>query len=477
MKFYRVIIYILVLTIVFSSPISLGAETIAPPVIRADTAVLMDVETGKVLFDKDSTRRMFPASTTKILTALVAIEYLNPEDYLIVGDELHYLPLGSSRAGHEIGETLLVDNALTLLMVPSGNDTAIVIAMAVARISLQDNYISYTRAEAEFSALMNAKAESLGATGSNFTNPHGFHDVTHYSTARDLALITKAAMEYPILARIFAETDFRGPGAGDNPPEGAHVVHYTRRTYNELLLPGPYNYPYAIGVKTGFTNEAGHSLVSAARRDGRTLICVVLFSTEFERFTDSRALFEYGFAAYEVRTVQTADTQLENVPVSNPRLGDTGYVRTRAAGYFSMYMSYDELSRVERTIEYDENLVVAPEDIILPEEGSPPRPAELSETTISTPVAVGDVIGQIFYTLDGEIIFQDDIIALDYAEERTTSADFDYQVDRFREWLFSAEAIPYWAAVIGGFMLIIIIIVAIVRAKRRKARRRGRYSF
>ncbi|MDR1209319.1 MAG: D-alanyl-D-alanine carboxypeptidase [Clostridiales bacterium] len=469
----------LTLALIAAAPSTALADSFpAPPEVIAETAALMDVGTGKFLYDKDADRKIFPASTTKLLTALVALEYLKPGEYVVVGDEINFVPAGSSRARHIIGETIRVDNLIRLLIIPSGNDTACVIAMAVGRIAAGDDSISYAQAEGIFSDLMNEKAEALGARNSHFVNPHGFHDARHYTTARDMCLIAAAALENDLIRQISAETDFVGPGAGENPPEGAVNIQYTTETHNLLIVPGQYHYQYATGMKTGFTDEAGNCLVASAVRDGRTEISAVFFSTESERYTDTIALFDYGFGSFADEVVQSPGAAMETLRVSNPRLGDSGYVRTEAKGGYSAFLSKEELSRVERVITYKPELAAGPDEIVTPapeDPEFPPAPGDVSETYIKPPIAAGDVVGRVAYTLDGETIFTDDIIALDAALERTQSTDVDHKVEEVRTWLLSPAAIPYAGGAAG--VIVLIIIIAVSAAKRKRRNRSGRYHW
>lgn len=472
------VIAIILCTVAPVFQVTLKAQTPSKPNIVADSAVLIDRKTGKVLFDKNAEKKMFPASTTKILSALVALDYLKPTDYVVVGDELNYVPPESSLAHHALGETIRADNLLRLLIIPSGNDTSCVIAKAVGKIASEDDTISYTQAEQTFCSLMNEKAKSLGAVNSHFSNPHGFHDANHYTTAHDMARIADAALKNPLFREIVDETEFSGHGAGDNPPAGATSRDYKFTTLNKLLLPGPFYYQYAVGVKTGFTDQAGHCLVASANKDGKSYVSVVFYSGEDDRFSDTIALFDYGFEAYNDETIQIPDTQMETLRVSNPQLGEQGFIRTIVHGTYSSFMSKEELGRIKTEIVYNPEVLADPAEIVTPPPGDvipPPEDVVFAMPIIKTPVTAGDKLGTITYSLDDVVLFTDDILAVDSAGDRTFNTDVDYRVEKFKTWLFSTHALPYWI----GFILAIALIVIIIRSaiKRKERKNQGRYHW
>jgi D-alanyl-D-alanine carboxypeptidase (penicillin-binding protein 5/6) len=347
--------------------------------------------------------------------------------------------------------------------------------MNVGRKYAEDDTIPYPQAEASFGELMNKKAKELGAVNSNFTNPHGFHDARHYTSARDMAIFAKAALENELIRDVVAEPEFSGPGAGDNPPEGALSQNYNVRTRNELILPGRFYYAYANGMKTGFTDEAGNCLVASASRDGRDYVAVVFFSGAEERFDDAVKLFDYGYDAYGTEVVQPRDADMGYIRVGNPRIGDRGYVSAYSPDELSAYLSKDELSRVEKVVELDKALVFEPG----PGEenyGMPEFPTlEFAEEVFRAPIEKGQVVGKVSYYLDGEMILSADVVSGDEAIGRTFNTDVDHSVEEAKKWLFSAESVPYLAGAAG--VLLLLIVVARVSSKRRRSRERGRYRW
>jgi D-alanyl-D-alanine carboxypeptidase (penicillin-binding protein 5/6) len=249
--------------------------------LEAAGAIVIDQATGDLLYEKNARQQLYPASTTKILTALLAIEQGELDSLITVGEEIFLVSDDSSRAGLRIGEQLMMRDLIRALMLPSGNDAAYTIAVQIAREKSGDKSLDNKQAVALFAELMNSRAQQAGAKNSHFVNPDGYHDQRHYTTPWDMALIAREAMQEP----FFQET--------------VGMKYYESRGWkntNQLLDPAsPYYYSCATGVKTGYTSAAGHCLVSSASRDGAEVIAVVLKSSETGQWTDSVSLLEKGF--------------------------------------------------------------------------------------------------------------------------------------------------------------------------------------
>lgn len=244
--------------------------TVPPPRITATAALLMDVRTGEVLWARAPDRPWPPASTTKILTALLAAERLRLQDPVTVSARAEAQRNGSA-IGMRQGEVWSVEALLHALLLHSANDAAVALAEAVSG-----------SVEA-FAAEMTRRARALGARRSTFVNPHGLHHPGHLTTARDLALITREALRHPAIDAIVRRPTWRLVRPGQPP------VELINR--NRLL----WLYAGADGVKTGWTAQSGPSLVASATRGGRRLIAVVLNSSEV--FGDAARLLDYGFTA------------------------------------------------------------------------------------------------------------------------------------------------------------------------------------
>ncbi len=263
----------------------------AAPGVWANAAVMIDGESGRVLYDKNARVKLPMASTTKMMTALVA------RDLCGLKDEVQ-IPLDATQVGEEginlvAGEKLTVEQLLNAMMIQSANDASWALAKHAGGGSVET-----------FCALMNKKAAELGANSTRFTNPHGLDQPGHYSTAYDLALIGRAVMRDAVLAKIVSTPKYSIPTPGQ-PWDRVAVGH------NEILT----RYTGADGIKTGYTGKAGLCLAASAKRDGKALIAVVLNSSH--RADDVSALFNYGFGNTARIVFATRDQKLARSRVSS----------------------------------------------------------------------------------------------------------------------------------------------------------------
>lgn len=298
-----------------------GGSTGKPPEIAARGAILMDAETGQVLFQKGSGTRLYPASTTKILTVLIAAEKGKLDDIVTVSRKAANQE-GSSAYLLE-GETQRLEDLLYAALLQSGNDAAMAIA----------EHIGGT--EEGFAKLMNQRARELGAENSNFVNPHGLYDPDHYTTASDLARISRAALQNPVVARIAATRKFVLPGQDSKPREFYN--------HNRLL----WRYEGAIGLKNGYTSDSGHSLVGAARRENHTLIAVVLGDDRRNVWDDVMEMLDYGFENFRPVTVVT---QGEVVGQTTVERGTTDKVPVITKETISLMLKEPDAAKIRREI-------------------------------------------------------------------------------------------------------------------------------
>lgn len=263
--------------------------------LEAQSAVLVD-EDGKVLFDERGGAKRYPASTTKVLTALVALEIGNLDDVVRVGDEANLPKPGSSTAQLRYGEKLTFAQLLNAMLIPSGNDAAYVIAAYIGRKAAGDPQMDYRDAVEAFIGLMNRRAEELGAAHSHFTSPDGYHDEQHYTTAGDMALIAREAMKHKEFREIVVKTQYKLPDVKVKDKEGRTKTQSRVLENTNLLLDdsGSEYLPGCTGIKTGHTSEAGYCLVASAARGGESVIAVVLDSTGESVWGDASALLAWG---------------------------------------------------------------------------------------------------------------------------------------------------------------------------------------
>jgi D-alanyl-D-alanine carboxypeptidase (penicillin-binding protein 5/6) len=265
----------------------------------------MDASTGQVLYEADCRDRAFPASTTKILTALVVLSNTQLGDMLIVPEEAK--KAGGSRVYLTPGSRMSVEDALYALLLSSANDAAVALAHKVSG-----------GVEA-FAKQMNEAARDIGATGSNFTNPHGLPDDNHYTTALDLALVSRAALKVAALARITATQTREITMAG--PVNGSQVRKETLTNHNRML----WWYEGCTGMKTGFTQQSLHTMVASAQRGDRELVAVVLGSASATTmWRDAAALLDYGFSSFAPKTLVKEGQTLGQVEVEKGKTKATG---------------------------------------------------------------------------------------------------------------------------------------------------------
>ena len=303
----------------------------------ATSAILVDVDSGRVLYEHNADAKMLIASTTKIMTALVAIEEGDLSQTVKVSREAAYTE-GSSMYLKE-GEELTLETLLYGLMLCSGNDAAVAIAQAVSG-----------SVEA-FAERMNAKAAELGMTGSSFANPNGLDDEKHYSTARDMARLACAAVNNETLVRIASTKSITIGGR-------------TMTNHNKLLswVDG------CIGLKTGYTQAAGRTLVSCAERNGQRLVAVTL--QDGNDWADHQSLYDYGFSAYPAESGAVLGKTVGTAQVQG---GEKSQVPLAAAESFAWPLAQGET--LEMQLQVDEPL--------------------------TAPVTAGTVVGEAVFTVNG----------------------------------------------------------------------------
>ncbi len=262
--------------------------------VKSASAVLMNAETGKVLYEKNPHESRFPASTTKIATALFILAEKKPAwDRKLVAsaDSLrmktakegldcppHWWDSDGTRVGYKVGELLSVESLLYGLMLASGNDSANILAEGLSGSTPL------------FMEEMNAYLQKIGCTETVFLNPHGCHHPDHVTTAYDLCLMTKEALLQPAFCELVSALSYMRPRTNK---QGAAEIKQS----NRLLLDGPFRYPKAIGIKTGWHSAGKNCLVAAAKHEGRTLIATILGSeNRTDRYADAIRLFEAAFA-------------------------------------------------------------------------------------------------------------------------------------------------------------------------------------
>lgn len=267
----------------------------AGPEIGAEAAILMEVNSGTVLYSKNIHAKLYPASITKILTALIVAEKCDMNEMVTFSsDAVHSINWREdANMGINVGDSITMEQCLYGLLVGSANE----VAYAMAEHVCGEGNV------AAFSDLMNQKAKELGCTDSNFITPNGIHDENHYTSAHDMALIAQAFFSNEMLSKMSCTTSYHVPQTSTQPREDMIVWAKSK------LLPGKeYEYEYLVGTKTGYTDDARQTLVSCAQKDGLKLVCVILKEETPSQFTDTIELFNYGFENFFAATVAEYDT-------------------------------------------------------------------------------------------------------------------------------------------------------------------------
>lgn len=333
-------------------------ETLSPGVI------LMEESTGTILYEKNSDEAHYPASITKIMTTLLALENGNLSDMVTFSDDAINNTEGSGIA-RDYGEQMTLEQCLYGVMLESANECAYAVAEHVG--GTVENFVD----------MMNAKAKELGCTNTHFANPHGLQDENHYTTAHDMALIAQAAYQNETFRIII------GTKMYTIPPTNKHAEETVLRNHHDMLCTyhnanRKYLYPYCVGGKTGYTATANSTLVTYAEKDGMTLICVVMDTQSPNQFIDTVNLFDYAFDNFQVLNVSENDTNY-----SAETTVDNG-----------------NLNNIAPFVELDKDAV-----IVLP------KTAEFSDTSSSVEYNDSDpeIAGSITYTYAGRNVGKADI--------------------------------------------------------------------
>ncbi len=335
-----------IVTILFICSFAFGVSA-GLPSVSAKCAILIDASNGNIIFSKNADNTMPMASTTKIMTAVVAIE--NCDISKVVSVSKAAVGVEGSSVYLYADEKLTMESLLYAMMLESANDAAAAIAIEIAG-SIDD-----------FAALMNLKAEEIGLSNTHFTNPHGLDNEQHYTTAYDLAMLTKYALQNPIFAKIVSTQKITIPM--DKTDSVRLLINHNRllRVYDDV-----------IGVKTGYTKKSGRCLVSAASRDGITLIAVTLNAPN--DWNDHKSMLNYGFDKYENVLVEAKNGISVDIPV---------------VGGIKSFLTVSNLEELKLTLERERGSITK---II---EASPFLYAGIEK---------GDTVGYAKYYCDGELI-------------------------------------------------------------------------
>lgn len=261
------------------------------PIVSSECAILMDADTGAVLYEKNAYERAFPSNLTKLMTALLTFENCNMQDTVVFSyDSTHCYAPGESNIGIWYGERLTVEQTLRGILMESANEACYGIGEFISGDI--DSFVE----------LMNKRAVEIGAKDTNFVNSNGLHNNNHYSTCYDIAMIGRACLDNKSFITITSDTK-----SYNIPPTNKYKTDRYLRNKHAMLKNRDNYYEYSLGGIPGYSEAAGYTLVSFAEKNGVKLICVVMRSTNNHRYEDTLNLFEYGFNNFE-KTAITNDT-------------------------------------------------------------------------------------------------------------------------------------------------------------------------
>lgn len=407
------------------------------PTLAAETAVLMDAASGEILYQKNADQKMYPASITKLMTILLALEHGELTDEITFShDAVYSIEPGSAHIAILEGETLTLEQVLRAIILRSANEAS-------------NGVAEYVDGSAEkFAQHMTERAKELGCKNTNFVNANGLHDENHYTTAYDMALIAKELLTKEAYRSIMSETDYEIPPTNLQPE--TRYLHGQHQMLNPNSI---YYYEDAIGGKTGFTSEALNTLVTYAKRDDMELIAVVMKCNGAEHYTDTAALFDYGFSNFaSVKLLSAAEhtATLKVTETYNEKPVELGTVTAApAADVFHVLPKGTDTSQLK--IETD-----------LPE-------------TVNAPVTEGQTLGTLTVTLNGETLQTVDLLAQNAVAALTEEQKAELDQSSFKGIL---KKIGIGC---GILLLAFVVLLCITRTigylqyqKRKKRRRRRR---
>lgn len=402
------------------------------PNILCDAAILIDADTGTILFEKNSDTKMYPASLTKVLTGIIAIEMGNLDDIIVVDDKTPY-EIDGSHIALEPGEKLTLNDLLYGLLIASANDVASVIAK------------HYGGSIDGFAQIMNTKAKELGAVNTNFNNPHGLHDSNHYSTAEDLSIIASYAMKNEVFREIVKTKSYKINST--NKKDETRYINATNKLLyatgygNQIKINGKWvdsKYEGAAGVKTGYTPEAGSCLISYVEKNDMRLITVVLKGNVWNVYTDTHNLLNYGFENFEPLLLINKNEFVQNLEVKD---GTSKFISAISQNNLKVIVKKDQRKNITKKVSY---------------------------SNISLPLKKDDIIGKIEYTLNNNTLGIVNLISPISVEKSS-----------YLEFIENIYNMPLILKILLSLFILIILLRIYYKTKRsinRKIRQKRRYK-
>ncbi len=411
------------------------------PSVTAGAAILIDAQTGNVLFEKNAEKKMYPASTTKIMTALVALDAVKNQEIslsqpltLSEGAYKTLDPDGSSIA-LKVGEAMTLEGLLQGLLIASGNDAAVTIAEGISGTTEQ------------FVTKMNEKAKAIGLSNTHFVNPHGLHNEQHYTTAHDMAVLAQYAMKNDNFRSIVECAHIYLPAT--NMADKRYFIN-TNNLVSRMRYPY-YYYEKATGIKTGSTDQAGYCLVSSAEDSGKSVIAVVFNAEDISvSHNESKAILEHGLSDFTLKTLAKRDDIFGEVKVKQAADGTDHILLSAKENLNALFPNGGDLEKIEVQCEIPEK--------------------------IYAPINAGQVIGKAKFIYEGK-----EVGVVDLCSTVEIKRHFLGFISTFGEWLWSFKVVKFvvytaLALVVAFVALVIIGFSRAIKKSKRKKRRMNRYN-
>lgn len=413
----------------------------AKPQVTAGAAILIDANTGNVLYEKNADKKMYPASTTKIMTALVALDAVQNEEISLSQPltlsqaAFDTLDIDGSSIALKVGESMSLEGLLQGLLIASGNDAAVVIAEGIAG------------SEAQFVARMNEKAKALGLANTAFVNPHGLHNENHYTTASDMARLAQAAMKNETFRSIVECAHIYLPAT--NMSDKRYFIN-TNNLVSLMRYPY-YYYDKATGIKTGSTSEAGYCLVSSAEDKGKSVIAVVFDAEDIAvSHNESKAILEHGLSDFSLKTLAKRDDIFGEVKVKHAADGTDHILLSANKNLEALFPDGANTEDVEVVCEIPEK--------------------------VYAPIASGQIIGKARFMYEDKQVGEVDLCSTVEIKKHLLGFLFS-----FFEWLWSFRAVKFVVFTVLGLIVAFITLIGIgfyraIKKSKRKKRRMSRYN-
>lgn len=432
---FKIIISFFIIISLFSSLFLLNtsAYTTTDFELYAESALLVNTDTNFVLYQKNPDKKMYPASLTKLMTALIMYENtsdIDNETVTVSEYAIKSLNGTDTVTRFKVGETVTVRQLLNVFLIASANDGANAIAEKLSG-SIE-----------AFVELMNKRAAELGMVNTHFMNPHGLHDDNHYTTANDLLILTKKCLEIPFFKEIFKTNRYKMEATNKS------TATYHTNT-NFLLNPNEpkYFYKYATGIKTGYTDKAGRCLISSAEKNGYEYISIVLNCPVYQNgkkvrleFTDTKNLFEWAFNDFQYKQIVAAGEIIGEAPVEIAK--DVDHVALTSIEDFSTIVPKNSDSS---TISYN---------------------IRLNSESFDAPIKKNEILGVADVVFAGEVIGSINLVAAQDVEK-----SFISQIMRATYNVFSSDVFKILLVLAGIFILVFVIICIKMNSKKKKDNR------